>query len=100
MAPLTPRLGITELVAAGPRAVTRYTGTLLAVFVAQTIVATACMIGVAVVLAQAFAHLPMFDDAVDGDLVSLTWCLRYAQGNFAACGGIVFAAVLLWQLVT
>jgi len=97
-APLAPRPGITDLVAAGPRAVARYTGTLLTVFVTQTIVAIACMLGVAVVLSQAFAHLPMFDDAVDGDLVSLMWCLRYASANFAAAAGIVFAAVLLWQL--
>jgi hypothetical protein len=42
----------------------------------------------------------MFDDAVDGDAVALVWCLRYARPSFVACGGIVFAAVLLWQLVS
>jgi hypothetical protein len=97
---LTQRFGLRDLIGVGPRAVARYTGTLLSVFVVQTIVAIACMLGVAVVLAQAFAHLPMFDDAVDGDLVSLAWCLRYARASFTASGGIVVAAVLLWQLAS
>jgi hypothetical protein len=97
---LTQRLGLRDLVGAGPRAVGRYTGTLLAVFVAQAIVAAACMVGVSFVLAQAFAHLPVFDEAVDGDLVSLAWSLRYARAAFLASGGIVFAAVLLWQLAS
>ena len=61
------RLGTADMIAAGPRAVSRYTGTLFAVFVAQSLIAAACMVGVALVLAQAFAHLPMFDEAVDGD---------------------------------
>jgi len=94
------RFGLADLIAAGPRAVARYTGTLLAVFVVQTIVAAACMLGVAVVLAQAFAHLPMWDEAVDGNLAALMWCLRAARANFLASGGIVFAALLLWQLAS
>jgi hypothetical protein len=97
---LTHRLGLVDLLGAGPRAVGRYTGTLLAVFVAQSIVAAACMVSVAVVLAQAFAHLPMWDEAVDGDLVALVWSVRYASANLLACGGIVLAAVLLWQLAS
>ena len=92
------RLGLRDLVGAGPRAVSRYTGTLLAVFVVQSLVAAACMIGVALVLAEAFAHLPMFDEAVDGDLVALVGCLRFGKPSFFAIGGIVFAAVVLWQL--
>jgi hypothetical protein len=97
---VTHRIRLRDLLGIGPRAITRYTGTLLTVFVVQTIVAIACMLGVATVLAQAFAHLPMFDDAIDGDLVSLAWCMRHARASFAACGGIVFAAVLLWQLAS
>ncbi len=94
------RLGLGDLVGAGPRAVGRYTGMLLAVFVAQTLVASACMVAVAIVLVKAFAHLPMFDDAVDGDLVSLAWCLRYARAAVYASAGIVAGALLLWQLAS
>jgi len=94
------RLGLGDLIGAGPRAVSRYTGTLLAVFVVQSLIAATCMIAVALVFAQAFAHLPLFDDAVDGDLVALLYCLRYGKPSLVATGGIVFAAVVLWQLAS
>jgi hypothetical protein len=95
-----PRLGVGDLISAGPRAVSRYTGTLLAVFVAQSIIAATCMLAVALVLAQAFSHLPMFDDAVDGDLVALIYCVRYGKPSLVATGGIVFSAIALWQLAS
>jgi hypothetical protein len=94
------RLGLGDLLRAAPRAITRYTGTLLAVFVVQTIVTLAVMAAVAVVLAQAFGKLPIFDDAVDGDLVSLIWTLRHGKASFLAISGIVFGGVLLWQLAS
>jgi len=95
-----PRLGLGDLIGAGPRAVSRYTGTLLTVFVTQSIIAAGCMIAVALVLAQAFSHLPMFDEAVDGDLVALVYCLRYGKPSLVATGGIVFGAIVLWQLAS
>src|SRR5262249_5788346 len=94
------RIGLRDLVSAGPRAVGRYTGTLLPVFVVQAIVAAACMVAVAVVLAPVFAHLPLWDEAVDGDLVALLECLHYGRSAIVASAGIVFSAVLLWQLAT
>lgn len=94
------RIGFRDLVSAGIRGVSRYTGTLLAVFVVQTLVATACLIAVTGVLAQAFSHLPMFDDAVDGDLVATIWCLRHARPSWYAIGGLVFGALVLWQLAS
>ena len=97
---MTLRLGLRDLVAAGPSAVGRYTGTLLAVFVVQSIVAVACMLAVAAVLAEVFAHVPLWDDAVDGDLIALLECLRYGKQAVIACAGIVFGAVLLWQLTS
>jgi hypothetical protein len=94
------RLGLRGMLAAGPRAVGRYTGTLLAVFVAQSAVAIACMIGVAIALAQAFASLPMWDEAVDGDLVALLYCLRHGRASLIASGAIVFGAIVMWQLAS
>lgn len=93
-------LGLGELLGAGTRAVSRYTGTVLAVFVVQSLVAAACMLAVALVLAQTFAHLPMFDEAVDGSFVAAVWCLRYGRASFLVIGCIVFGAVLLWQLAS
>jgi len=95
-----PRLGLGDLISAGPRAVSRYTGTLLAVFVAQSIVAATCTLAAALVFARVFAHLPMFDEAVDGDLVALIYCLRYNPATIVAIAGIAFGAVALWQLAS
>jgi hypothetical protein len=88
------------MLSAGLRSLSRYTGTLLAVFVVQSIVALTCMLAVAVVLAQMFSHLPLFDEAVDGDLVALIECIRYGHTSFLAVGGIIFGAILLWQLAS
>jgi hypothetical protein len=95
-----PRLGLGDLIGAGPRAVSRYTGTLLAVFVAQSLVAASCIVAVALVLAHAFSHLPMFDEAVDGDLVALIYSVRHGKDSMVAIAGIVFGAVMLWQLAS
>ena len=62
------RLGIGDLVSAGARGVSRYTGTFLSVFVVQAVVAAGCMLAIAVVLAQAFGHLPMFVDLFSSHL--------------------------------
>ena len=94
------RLRLGELIGAGWRAVSRYTGTVLAVFVVQSIVAAACLFAIAFVLAQQLAHLPMFDDAVDGDLVALVWCVRTASSALLASGGIILLGILFWQLAT
>ena len=93
-----PRLGIGAMVRAGVRAVSRYTGTLFAMFIAQSVVAAGCMLGAALVLAQAFAHLPMFDEAVDGDLTALIYCVRFGRPSLVAAGGLIFGAFVLWQL--
>jgi len=96
---VTNRLTLGDLFGAGFRSLSKYTGTVLAVFVIQSLVTVACMLAMAFVFAQQFSHLPMFDDAVDGDLVSLVWCIRSAPSAFLAVAGIAFAAIVFWQLV-
>lgn len=96
---MATRLGLRELFAAMPRALGRYTGTLLAVFVVQTLVTLACMGAVSMVLARTFGKLPMFDEAVDGDLVALIYCMRHGKDALLASVGIVLGSVMLWQLV-
>ncbi|HEX3482411.1 MAG TPA: hypothetical protein VHT91_45665 [Kofleriaceae bacterium] len=95
-----PRLGLGDLIGAGPRAVSRYTGTLLAVFVAQSLIAASCIVAIAAVLAYTFLHLPMFDEAVDGDFVALIYAVRYGKDSMVVIAGIVFGAVMLWQLAS
>jgi hypothetical protein len=94
------RLGLGDMWSAGTRAVGRYTGTLLAVFVVQSIVALACMVAISAVLAATFARLPIWDEAVDGDLVALVYSIRHGKAALYASGGIIFGAVLLWQLAS
>ena len=94
------KITLGDLIGSGSRAITRYTGTLLAVFVVQTIVMLGAMVATALVLAQAFAHLPLWDDAVDGDLVALAVCLKFARGHMLACASIAFGAILLWSIAS
>ncbi len=94
------RVGLGELIRAGGRAISRYTGTLLAVFLVQTLIAMACMVAMFVVLAQAFSHLPMFDDAVDGDLIAIVYCVRWGKPSFLAIAGIALGGLLIWQLAS
>ncbi len=94
------RLRFRDLAGTGGRAVSRYTGTVLAVFLVQSLVAMACMFAIWVVLAQTFAHLPMFDEAVDGDLIAGIYCVRYGKTSFLAIAGIVIGGLLLWQLAS
>lgn len=94
------RLTLRDLVTLGPRATWRYTGTLLAVFVVQAIIAFACIVAITMILTTELGALPMWDDAVDGDLVALLWCLKHSPAAFVAVGGVVIGAILLWQLTT
>ncbi len=93
-------LGLGDLLGAGGRAVSRYTGTVFAVFIVQSLVAAACILAVSVLFAQTFSRLPMFDDAVDGDLVALIVSFRHSETSFLAIGGVVFGTLVVWELVT
>src|SRR3954469_11921628 len=97
---MASRLGFADLFRGAPRAMGRYTGTLLAVFIVQTIIMVACIAAIAAILTLEFGALPLWDDAVDGDLVALLWCLRHGQASFVAIGGVVLGAVMLWQLAS
>jgi len=70
------------------------------VFVAQSLIAASCIVAIVVVLAHTFSHLPMFDEAVDGDFVALIYAIRHGKDSMVATAGIVFGAVMLWQLAS
>jgi hypothetical protein len=92
--------GVRALMRSGLHALWRYTGTLFAVFLAQSVLAIACMLGIAMVLTQTFARLPMFDDAVDGDIVAMIWVVRHEPSTFIAIGSLIFAALVVWQVAS
>lgn len=93
------RVSLGEMLRAGPRAVGRYTGTLLAVFIVQALIAVVCMLAMGFALSLAFSQLPMWDEAVDGDLVALIFCIEYGNASLLACGAIAFGALLLWEVI-
>jgi hypothetical protein len=97
---MAARMSLGEMIGAGTRGVARYTGTMLTVFVAQSVVAIVCMLAVWAALTQAFGHVPMWDDAVDGDLVSLLFCLRYGKAHLTAAAYIAVGAILLWMILS
>jgi hypothetical protein len=95
-----PRVSLGELLNAGRGVLTRYTGTLLAVFVLQLTVAGAATFAIARVFAAAFSTLPYFDQAVDGDLTAWVYLLRNHREVIAAAGWIGGGAVLMWLAVS
>ncbi|HEY4056321.1 MAG TPA: hypothetical protein VGM39_06920 [Kofleriaceae bacterium] len=94
------RLTLRDLVAAGGRGLARYTGTLLAVFVVESLIAAAIMLGAFFVLSRAFAMLPMFDEGVDGDPVALMYCIRHTPSALLATIGLVSGGLFVWQLIS
>jgi hypothetical protein len=94
------RLSLRDLLVLAPRATWRYTGTLLAVFIAQTIVTLGCIVAIMLILTIEFGAMPLWDEAVDGDIVALLWCLKHGAASFVAIGGVVIGAVILWQLTS
>lgn len=93
-------LRLSGMLRAGVLAVRRYTGTLLVLYAAQALVMLVMLAGVAVVLAGAFADRPLFDSAVDGDLVALVQCVRAAPHVVTASAGVVTALLLLWGVAS
>lgn len=94
------RLGLADLIRAGGRAVSRYTGTVFALFVAQSLVAGVAIVTIAQLFAAEFARRPLFDEGVDGDLVTLLQCLRDAPHVIESAAWTVFGVVLLWMIAS
>jgi hypothetical protein len=86
-----------DMVRAGGRATSQYTGTVLAVFVVQFVAAWLRRVAILLQLDGAFAERPLFDDAVDGDLVSLLTILRAAPAVVGAVTWVVIGAVVAWR---
>lgn len=90
------RVGLGAMARGGGRTASHYTGTVLAVFVTQWLIASAAGLAIMQVLESVFAKRPRFDEAVGGDLVALFECIRHAPIAFMASFWIGLGAVLLW----
>lgn len=92
-----PGLGV--MVRGGLRAVSQYTGLVLALFVVHVLVAWGAGIVIMRILAEAFADKPLFDEAVDGDLLALLEVVRDSGAVIGAVSWVAVGAVVAWILV-
>ncbi len=94
------KLRISDAVAAGWHGCARYTGTLLSVFVTQSLVALVCLVMLAQVLAAVFSHRPMFDEGVGGDVIALVWATRHGASALIASVWLVLGVALVWSIAS
>jgi len=92
--------GLRVMVRGGLRAVSQYTGMVLALFVVHVLVAWGAGLVIMNVLADAFADKPLFDEAVDGDLVALAEIVRDATTVIGAIGWVAIGAVMAWTVIS
>ncbi len=93
-------VGLRAMIRTGGRALATYTGTLLGVFAVQVVLSGIVWFSFTQVLASEFAHRPVFDDAVGGDLVAMIECLRHAPQAVRAMLWIGLGAVFLWIVMS
>jgi hypothetical protein len=89
-----------DLLRIGIAATGRYTGTLFSVFVVQTLVGLVCLVGIAEILAATFAHRPLFDEGVRGDLVAIIWAVRSGASALIASAWLVAGILMLWAVAS
>lgn len=96
----TRKVRLADMLRAGVRAVTDYTGTVLGLFVVQLVIAAGVGLTFSFILSSELASRPLFDEGVDGDLAALIEVLRSAPAVFGAIGWIGLGAVILWVMLT
>lgn len=92
--------GLAVMVRGGLRAVSQYTGMVLALFVVHLMVAWGAGIVIVQILSGAFADKPMLDEAVDGDLVALAEIVQSSGAVIEAVGWVAVGAVIAWMIVS
>lgn len=95
---MTP--GLAALIRGGVRAVSQYTGMLLALFVVHLLVAWGAGFIIVQILSEAFAHRPIFDEAVDGDLIALLEILSNSEAVLYSIRWVAFGAVIAWAIIS
>lgn len=92
--------GLSALLRSGVRAVSQYTGMVLALLVVHVMVAWGAGLVIVNILAGAFADRPIFDEAVDGDLVALAEIVRNAGPIIESVTWVAMGAVIAWVMVS
>ncbi len=85
---------------AGGRIVVRHPWLIAGLYAVQLLLSAAVAGVIATALVGVLAHTPVFDAAVDGDLVALMQVLREHSKLFVALGWMMVATALLYGVVT
>jgi hypothetical protein len=93
-------VGLPQMLRGGLRAITDYTGTFLGLFLVQMLVAFGAGFTIAQILADQYAHRPLFDEGVAGDLLALLEALRHAPATVQAISWIAAGTILLWVMLS
>ena len=88
------------MLAAGGRALRRYTGLAIVLYVIQLGISVVAAFLMTRVLANAFALRPEFDRGIDGDFASLVTALRQTDGIVGTLMWLGLVAVILYWLVS
>ena len=94
------RVGLPQMLRAGLRAITDYTGTFLGLFCVQVLVALGAGFTIAQILARAFESRPRFDAGVDGVVAALIEALRNAGATVSAITWVGLGAIVLWGMLS
>lgn len=94
------RVGLAQMLRAGLRAVTDYTGTFLGLFCVQVVIVLGAGFAIAQILADAFHDRPLFDAGIDGDVAALIEALRHASATVSAIRWVGAGAILLWVMLS
>jgi hypothetical protein len=95
---MTP--GLAALIRGGVRAVSQYTGMLLALFIVHLLVAWGAGVIIVQILSEAFADRPLFDEAVDGDLIALIEILANSKAIVTSITWVAIGAILAWTIIS
>lgn len=83
-----PRASLGLMLRAGVRALVRYRGLVVALYLVQLVLSAGAALVMMTVLTRVFGTRPLFDRAMEGDLAALLDCLRDPAGAHALFGMI------------
>ncbi|HYU16440.1 MAG TPA: hypothetical protein VEL05_10220 [Candidatus Acidoferrum sp.] len=97
---MMPRPSLGVLLRAGLRALGRFPGLVLIMYLVQVALSAGAALVMMLLLLDVFGGRPLFDRAMDGDLAALMSCFRAEPDLLPSLLGIGIAAVLIYGVVS
>lgn len=89
-----------DLLRVGARTAFRYTGVVIALWIAQALITGVAIVGVSQTLVASFGNRPLLDAAVDGDVAALLELVRDAPDLWWGPLWILVGATLMWVVAS